>query len=131
MSDDETLAVYYVDWTAARTEAQDEKNNGEEWSKFWSKMPWNDSIEEHVAKYLTGKLSPATIKFEEDSYKTEEIKYIMHHGKASNVNETFQAEMYYHQIDEYNMIAVAYLFGEKDKHRDEVETVIKSISVSK
>lgn len=55
----------------------------------------------------------------------------MHHGKTSNVNTTYQAEMYYHQIDEYNMIAIAYLFGENDKHREDVETVIKSLTVSK
>ena len=131
LDDSTSISVYFVDWTSARKEAQDETNKGKEWSKFWAIMPWTDSIEDHVDKYLTGKLSPATIKYQEDSFKTDSYKFTKHYGKTSNVNTTYQAEMYYHKIDDYNLIVITYLFGEKDTHRDDFLTLIKSISASK
>ena len=132
LSDSESVSVYFVDWTAARKEAQDELNNGKEWSKFWTKvLPWKDSIETNVEKYLTGKLSPAVIKYSEDSFKTDNYKFVKHSGKTTNVDTTYQAEMYYYKIDDYNLIVVTYLFGEKDTNRNDFLTLIKSISVSK
>ena len=132
VSDSESISVYFVDWTAARKEAQDEVNNGKEWSKFWTKvLIWKDSIETNVEKYLTGKMSPAVIKYSEDSFKTENYKFAKHSGKTTNVDTTYQAEMYYCKIDDYNLIVITYLFGEKDTHRDDFLTLIKSISASK
>lgn len=132
LSDAESISVYFVDWTAARKEAQDELNNGKEWSQFWTKvLPWKDSIETNIEKYLTGKLSPAVIKYSEDDFKTDNYKFVKHSGKTTNVDTTYQAEMYYYKIDDYNLIVVTYLFGEKDTNRNDFLTLIKSISVSK
>lgn len=122
LNEQEYVKVFYLDWTATRSAAEKAENKGK---KF------KINVESQVEEYLTGRLSPATIEFKKGSKKTDNYKYKKHSGKTSNVNRTYQVECYYKKVDDYNIIAVIYVFGEKSENRKDFDNMLKSMKVVK